>query len=372
MGLFYFRGVNMIYAVIMAGGSGTRFWPLSREKRPKQTLPLTSDKSLIRETVDRILPVVKKKNILIVTIKGQRRTIASLLPDIPPENIIVEPCAKNTAAAIGLAAIHVRKRDKKGIMAVLPADHTISNGKAFRDVIRYGRDIVRHEERLLTLGLKPHYPETGYGYIEAGEKISLKAKIDPHRHTAHKIERFLEKPSLLRAKEFIKSPNYYWNGGIFIWKAATILSEIAAHIPKLGEGLEKIDNAIGSPSYSRTLGKIYASFDKVSIDKGIMEKTSLGGVIPCDIGWNDLGSWLALSELGRMDDNGNFIIGNDIVIGSEGCLVHNGKGVTALVGVKDLIVVTTPDATLVCSKKNSQDVKKVVELLKSRGLNKYL
>lgn len=362
----------MLYAVIMAGGSGTRFWPLSRETKPKQTLPLTSDKSLLRETIERILPVVKKDNILIVTVRSQRRRIASLLPDIPPENIIVEPYARNTAAAIGLAALHVKRRHKDGIMVVLPADHTISDSKAFQDVIRYGRDIVKHENRLLTLGLKPHYPETGYGYIEAGKKIKQKQKVETRKHSARTIEKFIEKPSLSKARELLKSSNYYWNSGIFIWKAEAILSEMAAHMPNLSEGLARLDKSLDNKSGGRTLSKIYKSFAKVSIDNGVMAKTSLGGVIPCNIGWNDLGSWLSLSELGRMDNNGNFIIGNDIVIGSEGCLVYNSKGVTALVGVQDLIVVTTPDATLVCSKKNSQDVKKVVELLKARGLDKYL
>ncbi|MBU2591117.1 MAG: NTP transferase domain-containing protein [Nitrospinae bacterium] len=362
----------MLYAVIMAGGSGTRFWPLSRERRPKQTLPLTSNKSLLRETIERILPVVKKDNILIVTVRSQRRRITSLLPDIPPENIIVEPYARNTAAAIGLAALHVKRRLKGGIMVVLPADHTISDSKAFQGVIRYGRDIVKHEDRLLTLGLKPHYPETGYGYIEAGKKIKQKQKVETHKHSTRTIERFIEKPSLSKAKELLKSSNYYWNGGIFIWKAETILGEIDTYMPELSSGLARIDKSLDNKSSSRTLSKIYKSFSKVSIDNGIMEKTSLGGVIPCNIGWNDLGSWLALSELVKMDENGNCIIGNDIAIASEGCLVHNSRGLTALVGVKDLIVVTTRDATLVCSKKNSQDVKKVVELLKARGLDKYL
>ncbi len=357
----------MIYAVIMAGGSGTRFWPLSKSKTPKQLLNLTGDRTLIQKTIHRIKPIIILKNIFIITANSQVKKIKVQITEIPPQNIIDEPFGKNTAPCIGLAAIHIKRRDPEGVMVVMPADHLIKNEGKFREIISLGARIASERDCLITLGIKPSYPETGYGYIHAGEEFvkSGKAKI-------FRINRFVEKPDIRRARRFVNSGDYFWNGGVFIWKVETILEMIKRFLPDLYSGLAEIEKALGTKREKKVIRDVYSRVEGISIDHGIMEKAKNTVVIPCDIEWNDVGTWMALYDILEKDNFNNAVVGKHVGIDTDGCVIHSPKKIVATIGIKDIVIVATRDAVLVCPKEKAQDVKKIVELLKSKGLKEYL
>jgi mannose-1-phosphate guanylyltransferase/mannose-6-phosphate isomerase len=354
----------------MAGGSGTRFWPLSREKMPKQLLKIGGVDTLINETVNRILPLTRFEDIFIVTNQPLADTISDQLSarfDRPWDgNFILEPEAKNTAPAVGLAALHLERLDPNGIMVVLAADHVIRKGDEFLDLIRKAADAAQHDY-LVTLGIKPDRPETGYGYIKAGEKCQ-ESGIDGVR----RVEAFVEKPNLATAKEYLKNGLYYWNSGIFVWKTSTFLKEVEKYHPSLHQGLQKIRKAIGTDNESDVIREVFKKLDSISLDYAIMEKTARAAVISADIGWSDVGSWTALDDVLDRNASGNVIAGNVIDIGSHDSIIYAEKRLVATIGLKDVVVVDTPDATLVCSKDRAQDVKKVVEELKKRKSGEHL
>ncbi len=359
-----------LHAVIMAGGSGTRFWPLSREKMPKQLLKIGGEDTLIRQTVARILPLTPMEDIFIVTNQSLAESINhQLTPKFGRSwdgNFILEPEAKNTAPALGLAALHLERVDPDGVMIVLAADHVIGKGDEFLNVLRRAAAAARFGY-LVTLGIKPDRPETGYGYIKSGEKCP-EAGIDD----VSKVEAFVEKPDLDTAKEYLKKGNYYWNSGIFIWKTGTLLAEIEKRQPSLHKGLLEIRESIGTDKETEVIKEVFNKFDSISIDYAVMEKTDRAAVIPADIGWSDVGSWTALDDVSERDASGNVIIGNVIDIGSRDSIVYAEKRLVATIGLRDAVVVDTPDATLVCSKDRAQDVKKVVDELKKRKAEEYL
>jgi len=359
-----------LYAVIMAGGSGTRFWPLSREKMPKQLLKIGGEDTLIRQTVGRILPLTPMEDIFIVTNQPLAESINhQLTPKFGRSwdgNFILEPEAKNTAPALGLAALHLERVDPDSVMIVLAADHAIGKGDAFLNVLRRAAAAARFGY-LVTLGIKPDRPETGYGYIKSGEKCP-EAGIDD----VSKVEAFVEKPDLDTAKEYLKKGNYYWNSGIFIWQTGTLLAEIEKRQPSLHKGLLEIRESIGTDKETEVVKEVFKKFDSLSIDYAVMEKTDRAAVIPADIGWSDVGSWTALDDVSEKDASGNVIIGNVIDIGSRDSIVYAEKRLVATIGLRDAVVVDTPDATLVCSKDRAQDVKKVVDELKKRKAEEYL
>ena len=357
-----------MYIVILAGGSGTRFWPLSRKSTPKQLMSVFGGKSMLQRTVERVLPL-KPKRIMVVTNVLQAAETRSQLQYITgvPVDVVEEPIGRNTAPAVGLAASIIARFDPDGIMAVLPADHYILDEERFRDTLRKGRSVAE-SGALVTLGIAPTRPETGYGYIEATE----------NRGSAPaQVARFVEKPALERALEFLATGRFYWNSGMFVWGACTILDQIRRFMPELSAGLAKLtfDSDLWELSDLRPqISEIYAGIRGESIDFGVMEKAENVQVIPASFGWSDVGSWSALPEVMEADQDGHVVISarGSASIGSQGCLAYGGGKLVALVGVSDLIVVDTPDALLVCTKSAAQDVKKVVEELEKRGLGEYL
>lgn len=358
-------------AVIMAGGAGTRFWPLSREKMPKQLLKIGGDDTLIQQTISRILPLIKQKDVFIVTNHGLSDEVNAQLSakfgkswDM---NFILEPEARNTAPALGLAALHLNRIDPDGIMVVLSADHAIRKTDELLTLINKAADAAA-ENYLVTLGIKPDRPETGYGYIKAGDPC---AELDDVSGVC-KVEAFVEKPNIEIAREYLKHGRYYWNSGIFIWKTSALLREIEKHAPSLYEGLMEIQENIGTDKETEVIRQVFKRLESISIDYAVMEKTDRAAVIPADIGWSDVGSWTALDDVSEHDTSGNVIAGNVIDIDSHDSIIYAEKRLVATIGLKDVVVVDTPDATLVCSKDRAQDVKKVVEELKKRKTGEHL
>jgi len=359
-----------MYAVIMAGGSGTRFWPLSREKMPKQLLKIGGIDTLIQETVGRVLPLIPKENIFVVTNNGLAddidRQLSARFDGTWAANIIIEPEARNTAPALGLAALHLRRIDPDAIMVVLAADHSIRKTDEFLSLIKTASAAAKMDY-LVTLGIKPNRPETGFGYIKAGKPCEGQGI-----GSVCKVEAFVEKPNLETAKEYVEQGSYYWNSGMFVWKTSTFLDEIKKLQPALYQALMEIQESIGSDRESTVVANVFKKLDSISIDYAIMEKTSRAAVIPADIEWSDVGSWSALDEVSDRDASGNIISGNVIDFGSKDSIIYAEKRLVATIGLHDTIVVDTPDATLVCSKDKAQDVKKIVEELKKRKSEEHL
>jgi mannose-1-phosphate guanylyltransferase len=358
-----------MHAVIMAGGRGARFWPRSREKKPKHLLNILSDRTIIQETVDRLVPLVPPRNILIVTGKKHAAELRRQLPEIPARNILVEPVGRNTAACIGWAALHIQNRSKDDIMAVLPSDHAVGDPDRYRKVLDAAAAAAEKYQGLITIGVKPTFPHTGYGYIEGG---TAKGKVAGETLLA--VQSFREKPNLNQAKTFLKTGRFYWNSGIFVWRAKTILSEIEKYLPDLHAGLMTIQSAMGKPSETKTLSKVYQGLKAVSIDYGVMEKAKDVWVIPATFGWSDLGSWDALWDVSVKDEKGNAATGDSDALfqDSENSLVASPRKLVALIGMKDVLVVDTKDALLICKRGRSQDVKNVVDVLEATGKKRYL
>lgn len=359
-----------MYIVILAGGSGTRFWPLSRTVRPKQLISLTGDRSMLQRTVERVLPL-QPKRILIVTnhlqaaeTERQMQQYASV-----PVDVIAEPAARNTAPAIGLAAALVAAHDPSGVMVVLPADHFIKNEAELRDTLAFAGEAAR-SGFLVTLGIMPSRPETGYGYIEAD--MGTAAGKGPFS-----VKRFVEKPPLAEALRYLEEGTFFWNSGMFVWKADTILEEIATCMPGLHAKLT-VQIPSGTPwsgdCLKERISALYEDIDSVSIDYGVMEKSARVQMVPVEMGWSDVGSWSALPEVVEPDGNGTVCINaaGMVNIDSSDCLIYSDNRMVATVGVNNLVVVSTPDAILVCHRDRCQDVKKVVEHLTAGGMTDYL
>ena len=358
-----------MYIVILAGGSGTRFWPLSRKKSPKQLMSVFGGRSMLQRTVERVLPLHPKR-ILIVTNALQAEETARQVEGLRqvPIDIIEEPVGRNTAPAIALAAAIIARHEPAGVMAVLPADHYITDEEGFRETLCRGRATATNGW-LVTMGIEPTRPETGYGYIEADR--------DMRGEGPYPVRRFVEKPSLDKALEFLEAGNFFWNSGMFLWRVDVILDKILAHMPELAAALGKLvfTPDIWEPADLRPqVEAIYKEIKGESIDYGVMEKADNVMVLPASFGWSDVGSWSALPEVIEADGNNNVIINapESVSIDATGCLANGGGKLVALVGVKDLIVVNTSDAVMVCPRERAQDVKKVVEELERRGSAGYL
>ena len=344
-------------ALIMAGGVGTRFWPLSRTSKPKQFLNIASGRSMIQMTVDRLLPKIAMEDIYVVTGASQVALTQEHLPDMPRENIIVEPFGMNTAPCIALSASYLqRKYTPEDVMVVLPADHLIKDQEGFLASLDAG-ELAALEENLVTFGIQPNYPATGYGYIEGG------AELHPGMFN---VKQFKEKPDQQRAIEFLTSGNFYWNSGMFMWKIDTILAAFAAHLPQVMPVLDSINAAWDDQGFDADFAIPYAQMPKLPIDIGIMERAEKRVVIPVNYGWSDVGSWKALYDISETDDNNNVLQADVQCIDSSGCYVRADKAV-ALIGAKDMIVIDTPDALLVADMKQSEAVKKIVDSLKARN-----
>jgi mannose-1-phosphate guanylyltransferase len=351
-----------MYAVIMAGGRGTRFWPRSRKKRPKQLLNIIGEKTILEQTVDRIRPLCPWERIYIVTEKDQAPLIRELLPDLPEDQLLVEPLGKNTAPCIGLAARLLAKRDPEAVMAILPADHYIAREPEFRHVLAKAAEAARSGDYLITLGITPTFPETGYGYIEKGPA----RKVLPDR-PVWAVQAFHEKPDRAKAEAMLASGGFFWNSGMFIWTAAAILKKLAQYTPELYRELAGLPPTVRHPEWESALLPAYERMEDISIDYAVMEKADNVLMLEGDFGWNDVGSWEAVYQLEARDGQGNCFQGPVVTLDSAGCLVYSPRKLVALLGVKNLVVVDTPDALLVCPRERSQEVKKIVELLEKKG-----
>jgi mannose-1-phosphate guanylyltransferase len=353
-----------LFPVIMAGGSGTRFWPLSRKKRPKQFLPLTSDRPLITETAERLAGLARRQELFVVCGKLHAAAVRRAVKGLKPQQILVEPAARNTAPAIGLAALHVARRDPKGILLVLPSDHHVEKPEAFREALRVAATRAQGGA-LVTLGIQPTRPETGYGYLKVGE---------PTSGGARKVAAFVEKPDATTAAQYIASGEYLWNGGIFIFRADRILEELRRHLPPLGEGLEEIRASLGKTAAARTLARVFPKLPSISVDYGVMERAAQIEVVPGDFGWSDVGSFAALPDVRPQDGQGNVVSGAGVVlVDCERCVVVAQDRPLALVGLRDMVAVDSGDAVLVVPKQRNQDVRDIVAALgKDRRLNRFL
>ncbi len=359
-----------MFAVLMAGGVGTRFWPMSRKACPKQLLNFNSDtKSMLQKTYDRIKPLTTDENILVVTSAELKKTIEKQLPHVPKENIIGEPEGKNTAPCIGLAATVIeRKASENDIMVILPADHLVSNVANFRKTLRVGVAYAKESDSLVTLGIQPTYPETGYGYIQVDKKFTTRQEKD-----IYKVRTFAEKPNLETAERFIKSGDFFWNSGMFIWSVKAIMREINEHLPELGEDLKLVGRYVGKPKFRKALSDMYSRTKSVSIDYGIMEVAKNVFVIKSDFQWNDLGSWEAVYKISNKDKNGNVCYSkNELLLDAKNNYFYSPKKLFAAVDVEGLVVVDMDDAILICSKEKSQNVKEIVDYLKRKKMNSYL
>ena len=344
------------YAIIMAGGSGTRFWPLSRRKRPKQLLTLFGRNSLLEQTVARIQPAVPLDRIYIFTSEPILKEVRRLFPRIPSSQIVGEPASRNTAPTLGVAAQEIVRRDPDGLMVVLPSDQIIAKIGVFRQVLRTACRVASTPGRSVVLGLKPTRPDTGFGYIRLGRREGIAAG-----HEVFRVVNFTEKPTLAAARHYVASGRYLWNGGMFIWKASTLIENFERFQPDMARQMRQIADAGGINS--RAFGRLYSKFQKISIDYALMEKISDIYAVPADIGWNDVGSWAVAYELSKHDSTENVRPGASLCFDSQGNMVVSPHKFVVMVGVKDLVVVDTDDALLVCARDRSQDVGKAVQQL---------
>ncbi|TWT80023.1 Mannose-1-phosphate guanylyltransferase [Planctomycetes bacterium CA13] len=359
----------MLHAVIMAGGSGTRFWPASRTLRPKQLLTLHGKRSMIQSTIDRLGDLVPPSRQMIVTNKVLVDAIAEQLPALPKQNIVGEPCKRDTAPCVGLAAALVNHQDSDGIMAVMPSDHVIASHEAFQNALAIGEKLIKEDPtRIVTFGIPPEYPAESFGYIERGEPIGSGGDAN-----IYKVKQFREKPDRATAEAYVASGSFYWNAGIFLWKASTILDALQKNAPEIYKHIEAIAARIGEADYAETLEREFAAIKGKSIDYAVMETYKNVVVIEADFPWDDVGSWQALSRLHEPDALGNAVVGTHVNIDSKDCIVHASEGHTIVtIDLDDMIVVQTADATLVAPKDAEERVREVVKALQDRGLNELL
>lgn len=353
-----------IYAVIMAGGVGSRFWPRSKEKTPKQLLRIFGEKTMIQDTVDRLKDLVSYKNILIITNKLQREEIIRQLPEVPAENVIEEPFGRNTAACIGLASLIINERNPEAVSIVLPADHIIRDIKSFHNTLKTAAEFAESSDGLVTIGISPSRPETGYGYIQIEE--------NEESNGIHKVLTFAEKPNYATAVRFLESGDFMWNSGMFIWKVNSILEEISIYLPDLWSGLEEIKGSIGTENFEKKVTSVYGQLKSISIDYGIMEKSTRVYLTKGFFVWSDVGSWEEVYQLTDKDNDGNAKEGNVYCEMTSDSYVYSPDKFTAVVGLENVIVINTDTALLVCRRDHSQDVKKVVDYLKINKFNELI
>jgi len=345
-----------LFAVIMAGGVGSRFWPRSREKKPKQLIRIFGENTMIQDTVSRLEGLVPPERILIITNKVQKLRIKDQLPQIPPENIIDEPFGKNTAACIGLASVIISKKCEDAVTLVLPSDHLIKDVEEFRNNLKSAAEFANNSKGLVTIGIKPTKPETGYGYIQFNDEQVAK--------NIHKVLTFAEKPNLETAKSFIEAGDFLWNSGMFIWRVDSILKEFKKFLPDLFFGLEEIKSSIDTPDFERVLTNVYGQLKSISIDYGVMENSPNVFITKSTFDWNDVGSWEAVYELTEKDSDNNASVGDVYTVQSSGSYIYSPQKFAAVIGMENTIVINTNDALLICSREKTQDVKLVVDYLK--------
>lgn len=361
--------MNNVYAVIMAGGVGSRFWPRSRERTPKQFLSIVGESTMIQQTVRRLQPMVPPMNTFIVTNVLHRELVTTQLPFIPKENIIAEPFGRNTAPCIGLAALWIQKIDPEGVMVVLPADHLIADEPSFLSVLGSAVSVAEETNALMTIGIQPNHPETGYGYIQFDDSDEK----DRYRDKGvYRVKTFAEKPNVETAERFLESGDFLWNSGMFVWKVGTILAEIGEHLPDVSALLESVRPTLGTDEYTSTVEHAYGKMKGISVDYGVMERAGNVFVVKGDFGWSDVGSWDEVSRLSTPDANGNAVSGTVIARDVRNSYFSVSSRIVAAVGVEDLVVIESGDAILICRKGRSQEVKDVVDVLRRKQMNDFL
>ncbi len=356
----------MYYALIMAGGVGTRLWPLSRRNRPKQSIRLIGERTMFEHAVDRIAPLFQSEQVFVVTSAEHIEALIAQAPELPPENFIVEPEGRGTAPCIGLGAIHLRRQDPEAIMAVLTADHFITDTARFRQVLTTAAQVAE-EGHMVTLGITPSSPSTGFGYIKQGESLDMVEGFSVFR-----AERFTEKPSPETALHMVESGEYSWNSGMFIWRVDRILKEFQRQMPEFYVHLAEVEATLGTSGYEATLSRVWPQVAKQAIDYGVMEGAEDVAVIPVDIGWSDVGSWASLSELLPADERGNVVVGPHVGVDTHDTLVFGGKRLIATVGLEGMVIVDTEDALLVCPREREQEVRAVVRRLEEDERSEWL
>ena len=389
---------NNFYPVILAGGRGTRFWPLSRKRRAKQLLPLNSKKSMIQETVERLLPLAKGKRFWVITNDDLRDPIVRQLKKLEKRQILAEPVGRNTAPAIGLAAFLLARRDPAAVIGMFPSDHVILDEKRFREDIKHAAEIAAAGPNIVVIGIAPTRAETGYGYIEVGNNSRLSKTKDKKSRGDLQVRRFTEKPDAATARQFVEAGNFLWNSGMFVWGAQTLADALREHLPKTAPLLEEIAASYGTRKFEKTFARLYPQCENISIDYAVLEPRSAKGenksgiyCIPASFGWNDLGSWTALYEHrsyplqpaqsrrpSEAADSGNkagpnvIVASESFALNAEGNFIHSERKFVAAVGVSNLVVVETDDALLVTTRDASQDVGKVVKWLDEKKWKKLV
>ncbi len=365
----------MLHAVIMAGGAGTRFWPESRAQRPKQLLEMIGGRTMIQSTVDRLHGLVPRQRMMIATTAALAPAIGEQLPDFPSQAILAEPCKRDTAPCIGLAATCLVREDPEAIMAVMPADHVIAPDESFCDAIRFAAALIEERPgRIVTFGIRPTYPAESFGYIERGAAINTSAaQAVPYAPAAYQVRQFREKPSTAKAQEYLAQGSFYWNAGIFLWRAQTVLDALARYQPDLHARLQKIAATVGTPAYEQVLADEFAAMHPISIDYAVMEHAEDVVVVEAPFDWDDVGSWQAVARLCGTDADGNTISAKHLGIKTTGAIVRGDQEhLIVTVGMSDCIIVHTPDATLVANRRDEESIRHVVKLLEQQGWREYL
>lgn len=359
--------MNNLYTLIMAGGSGTRFWPRSKAVKPKQYLNLFGNDSLLQSTIKRFSTFTETENIYVVSGKSQAEVLEQQTPMLPKTNLIYEPVGKNTLPCIGLAAMFAEKENKDGIMVVTPSDHLIENDELFMETVLSAVKIASERDGIVTIGITPTYPATGYGYVQTDEDITGSENIKQF-----KVERFVEKPNETKAAEYLKQGGFYWNSGLFVFKISVFLDAVKQFAPALYTDLRKIQADFGNPSFEQTLDTIYRAVESISVDYGIMEHAKNIYLVEGNFIWNDLGSWESVYQVSEKDENGNAGKGETVIVDSKNSYIYSDSGLIALVGLDDVIVVQDGNTTLVCRRDKAEEIKKVVDRLKADNKGQYL
>jgi mannose-1-phosphate guanylyltransferase len=364
----YYTGMTLpLYALIMAGGSGTRLWPLSRQSRPKQALKLIGDRTMFQLAVDRLLPIVPPERIIVVTTDDLADLLAAQTPSLPRRNFLIEPEGRGTAPVIGLGALYAKHlAGEEVVVACLTADHFIRDVTRFQNVLLAAAELAERGH-IVTLGIHPAYPSTGFGYIERGEALGSSGGFE-----AYQALRFKEKPNEALAESFVADGRHSWNSGMFIWTTTQVAREFKRQLPDTAAKLNEAARAFDSATFAEAMARVWPAVEKQTIDYGIMEGAENVAVIPVDIGWSDVGSWASLLDILAPDENGNIILGGEHVgVDTTGVLVKSDR-LVATIGLKDVIIVDTDDSLLVCARERSQDVKRIVEMLQQRKEHRYL
>lgn len=365
-----------MYAIVLAGGVGSRLWPRSRNNNPKQLLDLVSERTMIQETVERLKELMPLSNVTIVTGENHAALVRQQLPDLPADNVLVEPSGRGTAPAIGLGLLHIRRLAEAAgetdpVIGSFHADHVITRPDEFIKMVKAAGKVAE-QGYIVTLGIQPDHPHTGYGYIERAAQLDEVAGLP-----VYKVARFVEKPPRITAEEYLATGRYSWNSGMFVWKLSVIEDDYRQHLPTLASQLSEINAAYGQPNYAASLANIWNGVRSETIDVGIAEKSQRMAVLPADIGWNDVGDWSVVADLiaaNRPSEDNNAVVGHHIGFGTANSLIYGGcEGkLIATLGLQDLIIVDLPDVLLVAPRSHNQEVKKIVEHLRQEGLDKFL